>query len=59
MKHYRIVTTSRQDRLEEQVTNYLNDGWDLCEGPKQSNNGWLQAVIKVTKDKKSAPKVSE
>ena len=59
MKYYKIVTTPRQDRLEEQVNNYLSEGWDLCEGPKQSNNGWLQGLTKEVKVKKSAAKVSE
>lgn len=68
MKEYRVITTPRQDRLEQQVTTLLNDNWELHGPPTQSpSGGYLQAMIKQakptvtkeTKAKKSAPKVSE
>ncbi len=60
MKQYRVVNTPRQDRLEHQVTDLLNEGWELYGTPTQApSGGYLQAMIKETKAKKSASKVSE
>jgi len=59
MKEYKIVTTPRQDRLEQQVTELLNDNWELHGPPTQSpTGGYLQAMIREIKAKKSASKVS-
>mgnify|MGYP003141904415 CR=1 FL=1 len=62
MREYKVVTTPREDRLEQNVTAFLNEGWDVLGPPIMGNTGvYLQALVKETKetkDKKRASKIS-
>jgi hypothetical protein len=33
MREYKVVTTPREDRLEQNVTAFLNEGWDVLGPP--------------------------
>jgi|TARA_R110000787_G_scaffold157482_1_gene271392 hypothetical protein len=54
MIEYRVVTTPRQDRLEETVTQMLNEGWVLHGNTFVAGSGGMtQTLIRETKE---APK---
>jgi len=54
---YKVVNSGRPERFEEQVTNLLNDGWELQGSPFISQTGGMtQAMTKTTTTKKSTKK---
>lgn len=50
MKQFKVVTTPRQDRLEQQVTDSLNDGW-VIEGPITTANTGAFALCMIRETK--------
>lgn len=47
---YKVINSPRHDRFETQVTNLLNEGWELHGSPFVSSTGGMtQALIKTTK----------
>ena len=58
MKEFKVVTTPRQDRLEQQVTDSLNDGW-VIEGPITTANTGAFALCMVRDVKTATPKAAK
>ncbi len=42
---YQVVRTSGLEKLEEDVTKFLNRGYEVCGGVAFSNNTYVQAVM--------------
>ena len=55
MIEYRVVTTPRQDRLEETVSKMLNEGWTLHGNTFVAGSGGMTQTM--IRDVKETPKV--
>jgi len=60
MIEFKVVNAIRHDRFEGEITNLLNDGWELHGNPFVSQTGGMtQALTRVVKSKaKTSAKVS-